>query len=173
MKRGGELSRSTPLERRTPLTSSPLPRSSLGRNAGPKLPAKPKRPRDTGPSQRVRNLVAERSQGWCEWPVCVQRATDVHHRLNRKQGGRHGKMADRINQPAWLLHACRDHHAVVTSPVGEARLQALAMGWVLLEGHDAVRIPAVTRHGRVWLTNDGRFIWSPSTASPTTTAQEG
>lgn len=152
------MKRSQPLERKAPLSaSSPLPRSELGRNAGPKLPARPKR-KATGPTQAVRNLVAARSQGWCEWPLCLQPATDQHHRLNRKVGGRHGEMADRINQPAWLLHACRQHHAVVTSPVGEARLQALAMGWVLLEGHDALRIPVVSRHGRVWLTNDGRFI---------------
>ncbi len=165
MKRS-ELSRTTPLLRKTPLTSlTPLARSSLSRNAGPKLPAKPKRARDTGPSQRVRGLVALRSGGICEWPGCGQQATDQHHRLNRKAGGRHGEMAERINQAAWLLHACRDHHRVVTSPVGEARLQSLAMGWLLLEGHDALRVPAVTRHGRVWLTNDGRFIWSPTGVS--------
>lgn len=165
MKQGKALGRFTPLGRTTP-----MPRSGLGRNAGPK--ATPKRPaawKNTGPTQKVRALVAARSNGNCEWPACPQLATDVHHRLNRKSGGRHGEMAERINQAAWLLHACRTHHDVVTSPHGEARLVALAMGWVLLESHDAHLIPVVSCHGRVWLTDDGTFTTAPTTSD---TAQE-
>jgi hypothetical protein len=151
----------SPLERRTPLTSStPLPRSNLAANqGGHHKPAK--RPRNTGPTPLVRRVIAKRSGGDCEWPVCPRAATDIHHRLNRKAGGRRGEMAERINQPSWLLHACRDHHAVVTSPHGEARLMALAMGWLLLEGHEARDVPVVSRHGRVWLLNDGTFTTEP------------
>jgi hypothetical protein len=79
----------------------------------------------------------------------------MHHRLNRKQGGRHGEAAVRINQAAWLLDACRLHHNAVTSPVGAARDLAREMGWLLHEGEDARTVPVASRHGRVLLADDG------------------
>jgi hypothetical protein len=81
-----------------------------------------KRPKDTGPKQSVTELVHKRSGGMCEWSGCTEPATDKHHRLNRKDGGRHGEMRDRLNGVAWLLHACRVHHAYVTSPFGHRLL---------------------------------------------------
>lgn len=148
MKRTQLPASTTPLQRKTPLGG----RSKFG-NA-PK-PAARKRPKNTGPSSKVRTLVAKRSGGLCESATCFQAATDLHHRLNRKAGGRHGVMADLINQAAWLLHACRTHHDAVTSPHGEARSRAIATGWLLLEGQDARHVPVVSRHGRVYLTDDG------------------
>lgn len=132
-------------------------------------PSKPKaaasrqvnrRAMDTGPKRIVRDLVRERSGGMCEWPVCPQLATDVHHRLGRKQGGRHGDARERINGAAWLLHACRPHHVYVTSPVGDRRAVARTMGWLLHEHEDGFQVPVWTRHDAkpVWLLADGSWL---------------
>lgn len=101
---------------------------------------------DTGPSRRVRRAVARRSGGICEWPGCWALATDMHHRLNRKNGGRHGETQELINQPEWLLHCCRMHHNVATSPFGPMRKTVMDMGWLLLEGQDAAVALVLTRH---------------------------
>lgn len=116
--------------------------------------------RDTGPARSVRQIVYERSGGWCEWPGCTQQRAEVHHRLGRKAGGRHGSMSDLINQAAWLLAACREHHWQVTSPVGAVREQACADGWLLVEGQDARSVPVLTRHwpGPILLDDEG--CWS-------------
>jgi hypothetical protein len=116
----------------------------------------------TGPKRDGRELLAWRSSGLCEWPepLCPELATDAHHRLNRKAGGRHGDMRDKLNGVEWLLHACRTHHAYVTSPYGHRRRNAIAIGWLLLEGQEALRIPVLTRHDEepIWLLPDGSFI---------------
>lgn len=101
---------------------------------------------DSGPPRRVRRAVARRSGGICEWPGCWRVATDMHHRLNRKNGGRHGDMQELTNGPEWLLHCCRMHHHVATSPVGLMRLTVIDMGWLLTEGQDAAVVLALTRH---------------------------
>lgn len=152
MKRSTPLARRTPLVvrtglRRTALSASPLSRSTVHRGKA--------KGKETGPSPAVRRLVALRSDGWCEWPGCWLVAADVHHRLNRKSGGRHGEMRARINQAAWLLHTCRPHHSRVTSPVGADRVLIRLMGWLLHEGEDALTAPVESRHGRVLLLNDG------------------
>lgn len=101
---------------------------------------------DTGPPRRVRRAVARRSGGICEWPGCWAAATDMHHRLNRKSGGRHGEMQELINEPEWLLHACRMHHNLTTSPFGPVRKVVMEAGWLLLEGQDAAAVLVLTRH---------------------------
>lgn len=160
------LKRSSPLKpmsdrRRAYLASvGVIPSSTLARTPIPKMVApKPIRRSDTGPSRRVVELLSARSSGFCEMPGCIRAATDKHHRLNRKAGGRKGAMRDRINGVAWLLHACRPHHDVVTSPVGATREQVIRMGWLLLEGQDALSVPVLTRHHPmpVWLDDDGSW----------------
>lgn len=147
------LTAKTALKRTTALNRSPLARSAL--HAGsPARKAAPKR-RDTGPTAKVRAVVHARSGGWCEWAGCWLTAVDTHHRLNRKNGGRHGEMRERINQAAWLLDACRLHHEFVTSPHGEAKVLARMSGWLLHEGEDARSVPVLSRHGHVWLSDDG------------------
>lgn len=125
--------------------------------------------RDTGPTARVRRLVYLRcgadlgprgrilEPGWCEWPGCQAPRSDLHHRLNRKAGGRHGERADELNQPAWLLAVCRLHHGQVTSPSGAQLVEARALGWLLYEHEDARLVPVLTRHhsARVLLDNAG------------------
>jgi hypothetical protein len=162
MKRSGPPERKTPLkpgkapERKTAWSVPTSGTSMRHRNQGDRHHQQKRRPaRNTGPSAKVRELVAVRSQGWCEWPGCWLVASDLHHRLNRKQGGRRGEAATRINQAAWLLHACRPHHDAVTSPVGEARALARESGWLLHEHEDALTVPVLSRHGLVLLANDG------------------
>jgi hypothetical protein len=115
------------------------------------------RRRDTGPPRATVELLFVRSGRICEWPDCGQSATEKHHRLNRKHGGRHGEAHKRVNGVAWLLHACHLHHAYVTSPSGERRETAIAMGWLLLENQDATQVPVLTCHDDepVWLDADG------------------
>jgi hypothetical protein len=114
---------------------------------------------NTGPKRSTVEMLKNRSGGVCEWPGCTRPATDKHHRLNRKQGGRHGVMRTLLNGVAWLLHACRPHHRRVTSPTGEVRDQVERMGWVLREHQDAVRVPVLTRHDPepVWLDDAGSW----------------
>lgn len=140
-------------KRVTPLTrSAPLRRGKPPARGGPlRRTALQTRARDTGPSKTTRDLVHKRSGDRCEWPGCPRMRRDVHHRLNRKDGGRHGEMRDRLNGAAWLLDACRHHHRLVTNPVGEDRILALHMGWLLEEftdgaPTDALLVPVLTRH---------------------------
>lgn len=126
----------------------------------PKPAMTARRPKDTGPKRSVAELVRERSGGMCEWQDCPRPQTDVHHRLNRKQGGRHGDAAERVNGAAWLLAACRPHHAAVTSPFGHRRKVARDRGWLLEEHEDAAQVPVWTRHSDqpVYLTADGSWV---------------
>lgn len=130
------------------LRNSPLKRTPMRRSR-----------KDTGPKRPTVALLAARSDGWCEWPTCNQLATDNHHRLNRKAGGRHGEAAERINGAAWLLAACRTHHRRVTSAYGAVLILVKRMGWVLTEDQDATVVPVLTRHDEhpVLLDNDGGF----------------
>lgn len=139
--------------RRTPLSrSAPLRRGKPLARGGPlRRTALETRSRDTGPSPATRTLVHERSGDRCEWPDCPRMRKDVHHRLNRKDGGRHGEMRERLNGPAWLLDACRYHHRLVTNAAGDDLVLVESMGWRLREftnGHptDARTIPVLTRH---------------------------
>lgn len=122
-------------------------------------PARKKRARNTGPKRSVKKLVRRRSGKECEWPGCGQPATDQHHRLNRKSGGRHGEAHERVNGAAWLIDSCRLHHRYVTSPVGERRERAEQMGWLLKEHQDATRVPVLTMHDPepVWFDNFGKW----------------
>lgn len=166
------LQRHTPLAAGKPLAPVSAKRLAAGPVWSTFLPrnaraSKPKRPRDTGPSRGVRQIVADRSGRRCEWPACVSRASDVHHRLNRKSGGRHGEAAERINGAAWLLACCRAHHSLVTDPVGDVRKLAESMGWVLREHQDAEATPVLTRHypAPVLLANDGTWTLPEAVAS--------
>jgi hypothetical protein len=150
---------------------STLTNGAVGRGSAPRLAAPaPRRPRDTGPTPQVRALITARSGGRCEWPGCPRLATDIHHRLNRKAGGRHGEARERINSAAWLIAACRPHHDRVTSPVGAARVLAEHMGWLLREYQDAELTPVLTRHAPlpVLLTAAGTWTThSPNQTTPT------
>jgi hypothetical protein len=158
----------TPLQRVTPLTRG----GALRRNTPltVKVPAARKpRVKDSGPPTKTREVVYARAgatDGWpgtCEWPGCTRVRTDVHHRLGRKSGGRHGEMRARLNGAAWLLAVCRVHHAQVTSPSGAVLVQARAWGWLLMEGQDARVVPVLTRHSPDLVLLDDRGDWVVAT----------
>jgi hypothetical protein len=119
--------------------------------------------RDGTPSPAHRALVVWRANGYCEWPGCRSPGSDVHHRLNRKAGGRAGASADRVNAPSALVVACRRHHHTVTSAHGGGYTDARRRGWVLHEHEDPAATPILTRHRLepVYLTDDGG--WWPTT----------
>lgn len=137
------------LTRRTPIRSISDDRRQRLADAGitfiPNTLVSIERP-SADPPRWARRLVAKRSGGVCEWSGCWARAVELHHRLNRKIGGRHGETAELINGPEWLLHCCRMHHNLVTSPVGLMRLVVIDRGWLLLEGQDAAVVLVLTRH---------------------------
>lgn len=169
MNRGKPLQRHTPLRAETPLSPMSdrrraelaeagvvVPFTTLARPQGSGLASVTPLRRDyTGPTDAVGELVDRRSGGVCEWPDCGRPQQDRHHRLNRKIGGRHGEMRERLNGAAWLLGCCRPHHNMVTSPFGGVLVKARAMGWLLREGQDALVVPVLTGRGWVLLTDDG------------------
>jgi hypothetical protein len=143
MNRGGPLPRYTPL-----VSSTPLPRSTIGRNQGPKLPAK--RPRSTGPAPSVLRILARRSEGLCEFWQCLNDAHHTHHRLPRRMGGRSNPD---INLAANLVRLCPGCHDRTES----RRTEALEIGMLLRAGAAPLRSPVLLRYGRVLLGNDGTW----------------
>lgn len=124
----------------------------------------------TGPTAMVRALVRKRAGHECEWPVCGRVGTDYHHRLNRKQGGRHGERREQINQASWILLCCRTHHTLVTSPSGEGRVAARMSGWLLYEEENALEVAVHTRHGWVLLDDEGGWT---ALSEPCTSCNNG
>lgn len=144
-------------KRRAELAAQGVTNPSSTFKPKPKPAKTAKRGSYTGPKRSVAELVDARSGGICEWPGCPESQTERHHRLNRKNGGRHGEAKERVNGVQWLLGACRVHHAYVTSPFGERRAVAKSMGWLLLEHEDAGLVPVWTRHSDqpIYLAADG------------------
>jgi hypothetical protein len=98
--------------------------------------------------------------GWCEWPGCNQPRTDLHHRLNRKDGGRFGEMDVEVNCASYLLAVCRHHHNGVTSQSGDRLELVKAMGWVLIEGQNARLVKVQTRHAPAPVLLDDAGKWT-------------
>jgi hypothetical protein len=96
--------------------------------------------------KKARELLAERSGGVCE--MCARaRATDMHHRKNRSQGG--------TWTPTNLLHLCHEHHMHVTVNPAVAYEQ----GWSVRSFADPARTPVwLARRGWSFLTDDGGII---------------
>lgn len=111
----------------------------------------------TGPDARVITIVAERSQGLCEFPGCGALAIDPHHRYERGVGGRGPKGPDWINAPSNILAACR-HHNTWASNI-EPR-EAERMGWRLRHFDLPWRVPVQTYHDPlpVYLDNEGGWM---------------
>lgn len=156
MKRGGRLSRRTPLRntsplvRRTPLASG----TGLTRASGTEKPSRRPAP---STSDGARALVVQRSGGLCELglPGCWRRACEVHHRITRKAGGRSGagrRGADRVSN---LMHVCGPCHRWVTGRPAES----YGAGWSLREGADPALVPLVLGGADprlAYLGDDGR-----------------
>lgn len=70
----------------------------------------------------VRRSIEARSGGVCEWPACHTRATDLHHRLMRSQGGQH--------TASNVAHLCRRHHRHIHDHPAES----YQTGWLIRGG---------------------------------------
>lgn len=152
MKRGG------PLERRTPL-----------RSVGPRERVRPRRkpaPADTGPTYVQRQELLARADGRCErcgvrvaaydgerW-VPVADMSD-HHRQPRQKGGTRDP---RVNLPSNRLVLCGTGVTGCHGEVESQRALSYAHGWLVKRPLDPAREPVETYvHGRVLLTDDGRY----------------
>jgi hypothetical protein len=127
----------SPLLRRTPLVN--------------RTPMKATRPKPAVPNT-VRASIAERSGGWCEMALmgCAGLATQVHHRITQKAGGRQGAAKARHDRPANLLHACDQCHAWVTARPAEA----YDVGLSLKEWQDPTAEPVIRRGVLVYLDDE-------------------
>lgn len=141
MKRGGPLTRKTPLAR-----GAGLARAGWTRTLRTHPPQS--RPRVTSAERDARAVVWARSGGICE--ACGHElATDMHHRKNRSQGGQWS--------PDNLLHLCRREHQMVTVNPGLAR----GRGWSVLSTDDPARVPA-------WLAGRGwHYLAADGSTTPT------
>ena len=101
--------------------------------------------------QAVRNVVSQRSGGICE--SCGQaRATEMHHRLFRSQGGLH--------TPSNLLHLCGWGNHTGCHGTAHSGALAVLLGLTVESGDDP-RVTPVEHalFGRVLLTDEG--TWEP------------
>ncbi|GAA0550213.1 hypothetical protein GCM10010172_35400 [Paractinoplanes ferrugineus] len=148
-----ELKRLTPLASTSQLRRTALPASPASRSTKHANMPKP-RPRNTGPLAAVLRILAARSEGLCEFWQCLEDAAHTHHRRPRRMGG--SSVSD-TNQPSNLLRLCPDHHEWVESQ----RAKALELGLLLHAGAVPAEVPVLTRHGEVFLIDDGTYVEAP------------
>lgn len=129
---GPELSRAARLvavhQRQSPTAGDTVKRSPLTRTSGLRR-SRPMRTRSGRPSiasRRARADVSTRSGGWCEARIagfCEGRASQMHHRVRRSQGG--------TDSPAILVDLCRacHHDAIHQHPDWASR-----HGWLIRSG---------------------------------------
>lgn len=110
----------------------------------------PKRSKPAVPPARRKSL-AERSGGQCEaqLPGCSGPATDPHHRITRKDGGRHGEAKERSDRMSALLHLCRPCHRWVH----RFPAKACDLG-LLLKEHQVPSMELVAYRGEPKYLND-------------------
>lgn len=101
----------------------------------------------------VRRALAARSNGVCEARLnaCHYYATDPHHRISVKAGGRHGPAKAEHNRLSNLLHLCRPCHQWCTS---RADREAYDIGLCLRE-HQRPDMEPVLYRGELCLITDG------------------
>jgi hypothetical protein len=114
------------------------------------------RPKAAVPAARRKSLI-ERSERLCEaWLTgCWGRATDPHHRITRKDGGRHGQAKERSDRMSGLLHVCRPCHRWIH----EHPAAAEPMGLLLPESAIPAQVPVLYRGESKYLDDDGR-VWA-------------
>ncbi len=163
MKRGGYIARYTPLAAKVP-----LPRSGIGRNAGPKLTAV--RQRHTGPSPTTVAQVVLRDESCCVrcgGSCHGRRGVDwsVQHRRARGMGG--SRREDTNSLPNLIL-LCGSATTGCHGWVESNRTAALPNGWALKSISDPSRVPVLHwQRGLIFLGADGS--WS---SRPIPTAEE-
>ena len=144
MKRGRPLQRKSRLVAKTGLSrTSPMRRTAV---AG-------KRPRDTGPTKKVRDLVKRRAKHTCErCGLCPGQV--VHHRDPRGIGG---SSRPEVNLPSNLVYICVPCHEYVESK----RLEAIGYGWLVEDRFVPAKVRIELHYGWHLLTDDGRAVPVP------------
>lgn len=159
MRKGKPLQRRTGLKTNTPLRATkPMKRSAAsvpGKSSA--NPTRARRPKKEPGEDKVRAALRERSGGWCEVAipgVCLGRATNYQHRINRSQQG------------AYVLSAALDccgsgttgcHGAIHAGPA-----RAYRNGWSVRSWDDPLTKPVLYRGRMVLLDNEGTIIPSPA-----------
>lgn len=140
-----KLARRTPLVARQPLTTARDMATGT---------AKPRPPRNTGPTTTTRKLVMSRARNCCE--RCGRPITgdySIHHRKPRGMGGTKDPAA---NSPSNLVLLCGS----ATTPDGchtsveKFRQAAITTGWIVARTADPARVPVKFSSGRWYLLND-------------------
>lgn len=143
----------TELTRRTRLE----PGGPIARRVGLRAKSAPKKQRiKSAVPAGVRTRIDERSGGWCEMMLrfCIGRASQVHHRITVKAGGRRGEAKTRHDRLSNCVHACSMCHLDVT---GDPKL-AYESGLSLREYQDPALNPVLIRGQLVYLTDDGSVV---------------
>ena len=134
-----------PLKRVALARSAPL----LSRTGLARKPARSRAKRTKAPdwTTDVRETVARRSRGVCELRLtdCTGQATDMHHRLRRREGNHTAVNA---------LHCCRRCHQDAHASPKIARVA----GWIVPSWDDPATVPVRIRSREVWLTDDGKYV---------------
>jgi|SRR6516162_11568808 hypothetical protein len=92
----------------------------------------------------TRLAVPGRSGGRCEY--CGVAATNMHHRINRSQGG--------LWTPANILHLCGSGTTGCHGYFTEHPMVAYGLGVSLRRGDNPGRFPVLTPEGPLYLTDD-------------------
>jgi hypothetical protein len=152
MKPGKPLKRKTRLVAKTPLQAKKQLKSGgfLKRGAFvPKTAMKAKRPAMTPEERACRKAVRARSESVCEIHGSHP-AQDMHHRLNRSQGG--------LWTPANILHICRDAHRLI----GERPQAAAGQGWSIRNQRNPEDVPCwLAGRGYAFLHDNGHVTEAP------------
>lgn len=141
-----------------PAPFSTLATTSAGRAADKAATAR-KRPRDTGPSREVVDLVLERDQHSCV--LCGvnlhgQRGRDwsIQHRDPRGMGG---TRRPEVNRPSSLVALCGSGTTGCHGWAEVRRREAEALGLLLRGNEQATQVPVATWYGVVLLDDEGGF----------------
>jgi 5-methylcytosine-specific restriction protein A len=117
-----------------------------------------KRRRATGPTDATRQLVAERSGGYCERcgrALAAAVPMSVHHRKPRRAGGTSDPAVNAVSN---LVAVCGSGVTFCHGEIESRRSEAYADGWLLHAGQDPAEVPVRLRGGPlVLLTVDGGY----------------
>lgn len=104
----------------------------------------------------VRLRVFIRSGGFCEARLagCGHIAVEIHHRVSRKVGGRHGAARRRHDRLSNLLHLCPPCHRWVTGHPAESYVA----GWSLREHLAPAQEPVLYRGVASFLDDRGAVV---------------
>lgn len=156
MKQGKPLQRKTALKNKKPMARGNAPiKSRRGHAPRPEKKPRPKLatqpPRTSPEERRTRQIVDDRSDGFCE-KCGTPGATDKAHRVARGVGGPWS--------PANILDLCRACHAYHHKHPKDA----YRGGWHLQAGSDPTTCPVWFHHegtiGYAYLNNDGTHTWA-------------